>query len=1169
MDEFNINEFKLNRNYVIEASAGTGKTYNIIEIVGKLISNNIPLNKILIVTYTEKATSELRNRINSKLISLNSNESINNAEIYTIHSFCKTIMEEFPISGNFNSNMTMIDDSKLEEFADAYIRTDKCLKYIQDNSIKPDDLKKKLVNFTKRYYLDKDFNENTDVVSHTSKEIEEYFFLKNAKNLDDLSNHNKFSILKKCHDEVETKLSNETNKDKRTKLEYVRDRIENFNVGFKKGNRKNYDSYYRNEWELMDQFQNDFNKFDKLSDKLEAVTNYSLLKEFYIDWIKYKQEFKLIDFSDMIRSVHEEVLNNEEFLNKLKDKYQYVIIDEFQDTNQLQYDIFKKVFLSDNHNIIVVGDPKQSIFSFQGTDLTVYNKAKEEIEKNNGLVKSLSKNYRTTGSLVSGVNELINHFKVSNSQFNSFKDFEGSSSINCKRDGREFNAYFENKELKEPIWIAYDKDDKGDVQFIDKDKYSDIVASKIVELCTLDNLGHSKLQVEEINKEGSFKRNVSFKDFCILCRTRTELDKIVFKLKKNGIPYLQYKDSNLFKGRECAHFKAILEALIVNDFTGSNRKIYNKALFSDFFGCDLKTINSSYSLRDDTNEMKQLIEWRKTASKYDWAELIEALLNDSNLRKNNSKSGKMQSLFNYIQIGQYVLNSLTKGYNLSDVLKKLNDLSNSISSEDDEDNTGIVERASDFDCVKIMTMHSSKGLEFPIVISAGGLKDLSNNDKNKAFIHHENDKAVITLGRFSNEEEVEEIKRLFYVAYTRAKYLLITPLYNNRGGRNNNLKALHFISDTLKEFIEEDINNSSQYVKQISSNDVINNIKNQASKILANNNAGNNSNNDDNEINRKKLIEIKSSQLTHKHSYSSLTHFNNSITKSKDNTADDFEQNGEVEDLGFKDKEGIIDPNVELGIYDSKFKEIKPEYSSELNPIELSSNFPRGNRIGTILHEIFEKADFKDLSNIDELIKECFKHEGLTLKNDWIKDVKDIVSNVLNANLEEIKGSKDKKNSFKLNELSLEDRLSEIEFNFNFKNNTIKDYCNGFIDLIFKRGEYYSILDWKSDSLNEEEGFTSYSDYSNLKDHTSKHYAIQRVLYSYTLVKYLNNVYNDKSLEETFNNHFGGIYYVYLKGCNKDSFNGIYSQTWNSFRELEDAYNNIVKIKVDKENVNG
>ena len=138
MNDFDIKEFKLNTNYIIEASAGTGKTYNIVEIVAKLIENKINLNKILIVTYTDKATSELRNRIKDKLIDINSKESINNAEIYTIHSFCKTIIDEYPISGNFNVNTILIDDTKIEEFADNYIRESKdCLKLIEEDKYFP------------------------------------------------------------------------------------------------------------------------------------------------------------------------------------------------------------------------------------------------------------------------------------------------------------------------------------------------------------------------------------------------------------------------------------------------------------------------------------------------------------------------------------------------------------------------------------------------------------------------------------------------------------------------------------------------------------------------------------------------------------------------------------------------------------------------------------------------------------------------------------------------------------------------------------------------------------------------------------------------------------------------------------------------------------------------
>lgn len=1155
MNEFSIKEFNLNKNYVIEASAGTGKTYNIIEIVGKLISNNIPLNRILIVTYTDKATQELRNRIKEKLIDIKSNEKISDAEIYTIHSFCKTIMEEFPISGNFNSNMTMIDDSLIDEFADAYIReNNKCLDVIV-SGVKPDDLKKKLISLTKRYYLDKDFKENPDVVSHVSKEIEEYLFLKNAKSLDEVFNNSKYSSLEDKYKEILEELKN-TVKTKQDPFNNIKKRIENFNKGFSTKASK-YPPKYQTLWETLDGYNNDFKEIE--SKKKDLEFDYGLLEDFYIKWIKYKEENKLIDFSDMIRSMHEQCLNNKEFLNQLQNKYTYVIIDEFQDTNQLQYDIFKRIFLSDNHNMIVVGDPKQSIYSFQGTDLTVYNKAKEEICEKGGLLKSLSKNYRTSSKLVEGVNELIGYFKDLTNSFNSFNNFEGSSSVNYEKDKKEFNAYIEGSVLDKPIWIATDKVDNN-IKEIDEDKYSDIVVSKIVELCLLDESGKTKLQVEEKTEDKeSNKRNVSFKDFCILCRTRSEVNTILYKLKKYGIPYLQYKDSNLFKGRECAHFKAILEAIIISDFTGENRKIYNKALFTDFFGLDLALIHSSYSSRDDTIEMKELIKWKKLASKYDWAELIDALINDSNLRKNNSGSSNMQSLFNYLQIAQYILNSLTKDNNLDKVLKRLNDLSNSYSTDDDEDNASIVERASDFNAVKIMTMHSSKGLEFPIVISAGGLKDLTNNKKTKAYIHHENNNAIITLGRYTPDEEIEEFKRLFYVAYTRAKYLLIAPLYKE-------LNSLKFIHDTLNSMIV----NNSNYIDIISDSNCLN-LSSNVSKILSQeSNTLSNPIDVDNKEQKQNLINSKSSQLTHKHSYSSLTHSNQiKVETIVDDTLEELDIDDVVEEIKRSDKEGVIDSNSELSVYDSKFKEIKPDYDTNTNPITLSDNFPRGSRIGTILHEVFEKIDFKNYRDKDKLIQECFKHEGLTHRSEWINDVKNIVDNVLNAKLEVINGSNGLNQNFSLNELSIDRRHSEIEFNFNFKDNTIKDYCNGFIDLIFKRDEYYSVLDWKSDSLNLEEGFTSYSDYEVLKDHTSKHYAIQRVLYSYTLIKYLNDFYNNETLEDTFNKHFGGIYYVYLKGCNKNTFNGIYCQTWDNFKELEDAYKNIVRIKVDKEGNNG
>ncbi len=1152
MEEFNINNFKINTNYVIEASAGTGKTYNIVEIVSKLLTNQIPLNKILIVTYTDKATSELKNRIKEKLIEIKSSEDINNSEIYTIHSFCETIVKEFPITGNFNTNMNIIDDSYLDEFADIYIRKNKtCLDLLLtgNEKLKYDELKERLINFTKSYYLNKKLEENKEVVSYLGddirklieeKKFEEYHFLKNAESLADVLADPRFKWVKEKYEQLNDEISEQTTAKARKPYEKILNIIKNnYKNGFtiRKGS-TNELAQYDDFWNELIRYKKEFDKIEEIEKSIDLSVDYEILKDFYLKWLEYKEKFKLEDFTDMIRLVHEEVLNNEDFLNKLQDKYKYVIIDEFQDTNRLQYDIFSRVFLNKDHFMIVVGDPKQSIYSFQGTDLTVYNRALDEIKNDhNGLEKSLSKNYRTSARLVEGVNELINKFKdKDNNTYNSFKDYIPSSSINLSDNKKEFRAYLLNLELDKPIWIATKDNNKE----INEYEYSDIVAQEIVDLCSKDETGNTKLQVEEKTKDKpDNKRNVSFKDFCILCRTRSEITQITNKLKKCGIPYLLYKDSSLFKSKECAHFIALLEALTSPDFTGVNRKLYNKALYTDFFGKSLKDINIDFNtLRNDTSELILIDKWKKIKERADWAELVDSILNDSNLRLNLRGHENMQSLFNYIQIAQYILNSLTRGNNLNDVIKKLNDLSKNSGSDEDE-NTSLVEKSTDFDAVKIMTMHASKGLEFPIVISAGGLKDLRNSDKSLTYIHHnERDEAILTFGRLKQgrTEQIEEIKRLFYVAYTRAKYLLIAPLYDKATN-------LDFIHDTLKDMIDS----NSSYVKTIGLDKALSiNLKDKVKDILSNNST--NSDTTSNTSLRQQLINTKSSQLTHMHSYSSLSH---SVSFNEVET--------EEEDLGYQDKENSVEIERGLSMFDPNPLEIKTVFDCYITPINLSLDFPRGSRIGTALHEIFERVDFTNYSNIDDLIKECFSHEGIIRKDTWINDSKNIVSNVLGSKLKEIHGSCETDNSFSLSEISLDDRLAELEFNFNFRDSSIKDYCNGFIDLVFKRGEYYSVLDWKSDSLNDD--FTSYL-FDDIKKHTNEHYAIQRVLYSYTLIKYLNVIYKNESLEDTFNKHFGGIYYVYLRACHKDTFNGIYSQTWSSFKELEDAYKQLVSEKI-------
>ena len=115
---FNIQNFRSKQNYVIEASAGTGKTYNITGIVKKLIDKNVKLEEILIVTYTEKAAGELRDRIRAKC----PDEDVDNAAIFTIHSFCQKTLSEFSFTANQCAKLSLVDDDAIDDFIDRWIR---------------------------------------------------------------------------------------------------------------------------------------------------------------------------------------------------------------------------------------------------------------------------------------------------------------------------------------------------------------------------------------------------------------------------------------------------------------------------------------------------------------------------------------------------------------------------------------------------------------------------------------------------------------------------------------------------------------------------------------------------------------------------------------------------------------------------------------------------------------------------------------------------------------------------------------------------------------------------------------------------------------------------------------------------------------------------------------
>ena len=686
------------------------------------------------------------------------------------------------------------------------------------------------------------------------------------------------------------------------------------------------------------------------------------------------------------------------------------------------------------------------------------------------------------------------------------------------------------------IWIATSHD-RMSINEKNTRLFSKIAVQQIIDCCTKDDNGNTKLQVKD--KGSKTYRNVSFKDFAVLARTSNEMKYIEKALKNAGIPYVRYKDTKLFLGRECIHWISLLEAINSIDFTGRNRNIFKKVLFTSFFGYSIEEIKSDSFNRDDNFANDKINKWKELAYIHNWEDMFDDIIVNSNLVEKLKSLKEIQTLSIYKQIANYCIDYLSSGRSMDELIRTLKNLSKGGTDESDDPTGSLVEKSTNFDCVQIMTIHASKGLQFPVVIGVCGFSAPFNGGE--VFTYHKMDentkkeKQILTFRK--NElvslENEAEWKRLFYVAYTRAQFLLILPFYSKYGR--------DFLEKSIKGLMSE----HADSIRFIEDNHLTySELRNCSSKILSSKDVEVESNEEKLEQDEilKHLIKNSYTKKSYKHSYSSLSHDLN-----------------EHEEYDYENKEGVM--IEDLSLFDLDSKNVIMEYDNSSNYVSLPADYPKGARLGTALHEILENTDFANYKdNIENIIKRCFMNQGVIAKDSWVDATIDLIKNVVNIKLPIIQGSESNGEYIKLNQISSVNRKDEMEFNFNILNQKLKNYCNGYVDLVFKNGDYYSIIDWKSDALNED--FESYKDNNSLKSHVDKCYSIQRVLYSYCLIKWLKMYKPNLTEQEIFEKHFGGIYYVFLRGCSFDTYNGVYAQTWSSWKNIEDAFNKIIKEKV-------
>lgn len=1149
-------QIELQHHGAIEASAGTGKTFTIENLIARMIMQGVSIERILVVTFTEKATSEMKERIRKLLANKADDPDLSEAErlyaeratlcfdqskISTIHSFCLNLIKEFAYENKSLFDMKVADDGLLYEEAwrnmlrrdfggkfqpsrDALLALinskklsrETCIKIAQDFSEENGDI---------IYPEDAQEGELDSMITNAEKlicDIHELTINRHQTNLD-----NYISLLDRLNLKVKPKekiveflkivlplyLSHDKNaylkilQDKRLSLPQIKDShvLEYFYKN--KENPEALDGFESLTRTLLELLKID-ERFVLVAKKIVP----GILSE-EVERIKLKESS--IAFSDMIKKVHSYILNNDSFRRKIRSRFSYVIVDEFQDTDVLQWEIFKRICLYDGGpRLFVVGDPKQSIYGFRGADVNTYIKARDEIAspKNRGKLYRLSLNWRSSKQMV----DELNHFFLSRGWFENSNAGEGIeyTKVEAPNDQyRRSKVAVDNTEtgcLNERFPVGEIMDD------IRKD-FADSIATTIT--TNLMAKGDDGVQGSRFCfRMGGEDRRLNYSDICILIRTRTDLPPVIEALNKNMIPYT-YSAKNLFSTQEAGELRFVIKALS----PASTDSDIKAAMLTSFFGVEPQKLD----LELESGAVEGvLMEMRKLATRKNWHAIFRDLLENTAVnsvlreKKNQQKDLNFKKLFRIC--AEVAIQKRMDADALLSWMKMMKDRPEEEGGALDE-----IPAQDNQNAVQILTMHSAKGLEFPVVFIAptgnGKFSDdffVENNDGKRAFSFC----SETGITKKAKEERKKENKRLFYVALTRAVFKLFIP--QEKSKLNDCLYPYEPPSDTEAKKEPTPQPSSFGFTELMTDFKLDEQV----------------------ETHQLETFQAGCSFLHRLNESNSFSSLNRRHHKTEDNFFDDRDDKGDDE-AGTRSLDSI---------------------TTSINDDIL----PKGKELGSAIHEVFEHLYQRKLAELtsdpDKPLEECLilirqrldnyqLLSGETDKDDkMIQALWKIVFNTLNHEYD----FGDKKARLKDCEV-----LPEPDFRFHLENGNGREvYLNGAIDAVLRFDNKYWVVDWKSNYLHDGYGQDS------MKDEMVKaNYILQAKVYASALRRWLL----DCGISDTL---FGGVFYLFVRGIGELS-NGVYflppselteEDTSRELRELSEKKSNssvwMLQRKLEKVN---
>lgn len=1155
MKPFNVlsPDVDLHQHHLLEASAGTGKTFSIQNIVARLLvelgsqQEPLTLQKILVVTFTRVAARDLKKRIRLSIeqaVHYLTNETHSNeigylsaiinkgqkaveeacrrlkqalftfdqAQIFTIHSFCSRMLHQHAMESDTgmqcpdseNNPFTLseikkvVNDFFLTEMTwesispaqlEIYLKEDPHQK-ILIKAVQTDYPISKCLTFQEIYL---EFVNNMKAIKNrlqlNSTKMMEDYRLQSPRYRHAKGEETKEKTLKKAARFASLFDQNSWTKedlDVLIKEGLVWLRV--FNPELIKAKSSGIEKlHYPDLNEVLEK---------SLDPLLAKAADFSLLlarlasdcRQFLK---RYQLEEEKLSHDDILHKMNHS-LDQPAFFSLVQARYQAAIIDEFQDTDPLQWEIFQKLFLNQKKPwegyLYLVGDPKQSIYSFRRADIYTYLDAAKALTHS----FSLSVNYRSQPCLVEALNTLFSSDHLS--QFIPLP----KRSLHLSYQPVKPSPFAENQLLEEDcgglhFFISH-HDKKRTLKDLEENLFFPFIAQEIFRLQDQKKIGYSQ--------------------FAILVRDRMQASRLSDYLFKFSIPALNQKSASLADSPALAAIKDCLQAVL----NPRERGLVLKLLATPLICWKQEELISNNAVEFALHFIQKL---RKSLFEKGLASFFHEILKSpskiggiSVMEQILSQKEGAEFLRDYQQITDLIIQHEFSEWNHpEEIIPFLNHFHQWDSNEDEKG-----KRLQDpfIDAVKILTLHASKGLEFDIVFALGLVNRLENSEwlipvESEGRIHlapySENSEE---RQKYCEEIDAEKMRQL-YVALTRARLRTYIPVILEPHSKELKWTEASPMDLFLARFCSKETSSYQEIYQRIQEND---------GSLLY------------------QFLETIGKP-----------HFiTSTILCEPIDPLFAKRQEQKSKDLHFPEPVHICQKPLWISSFSSLVHQIDKNENEknifqDAAPSDYESLFknvhtlPANRETGLCIHRILERihfSDFRFFKSEKEALPLLTPFLEKTPYKEWEVPIATLICNALKTSLPSIS------DSFCLADLDSGAMYREMPFLFSYfrendrcENDEADGLMKGVIDLLFVHEGRYYLVDWKTNWLGKDEG--AYTLPAIEKAMNESNYFLQASIYTEVMKRYLETVE-----PRAFEDCFGGVYYLFLRGMGADKENGIY-----------------------------